>query len=248
MRQAAVFGVELLPFAGLRIEVPQLFAHPNEAFRPFRPLLGVRDGLFPKGLRLAPSRMRSAHAGKKFVVPRVGVQKRQLPRRLQERLMRVLAVNVDQHAAHILQLRRRHGNAVHPTAGAARRIDRAAQEHFVTISGERMIFEPKPERFRHAEGCGEVRLGGAFAYDVRVGPGAQDEAESVDQDRLPGTGFTGQHREAGRELHVERLDDHEVPKREREQHREPPHSPPETCRRTLVGMKFHLSLRRSRSK
>ena len=61
---------------------------------------------------------------------------------------------------------------------------------------------------------GELRADFGLCAPSRTMPGvaalAQSQRQRIDQDRLAGAGFAGQHGEAGAELELERVDDDEV--------------------------------------
>src|SRR3954469_11499706 len=127
-----------------------------------------------------------------------GVQQLALGFGTRERLMCVLAVQVEQFRTERRQLRKRCGPAVDPRATAALRILDAAQQHF----------RPGIEL-----GVGKPALGAARGGDVehrrelrtlRPWPQltlleavAENEPERIEQDRLARTRLARQHGEAG---------------------------------------------------
>ena len=71
---------------------------------------------------------------------------------------------------------------------------------------------------------GQFEFGGddclrfAGADQPGVGPGAKRQAEAVEQDRLSGAGFAGQHAKARLELQLEPVDQHHIADRQLPQH------------------------------
>ena len=148
------------------------------------------------------------------------VEQGELRRGLQQRLMRVLAVHVEQQFAEFAQLRERDRRAVDPRLAAAARIDRPSHQHAGLVGAvDRLRLQPGDDIAARAKFRTDLGACRAFAHDVGVGAFAERQEQGVDQDRLAGAGLPGQHREAGREVEFERLDDDEVADCERQQHR-----------------------------
>ncbi len=85
-------------------------------------------------------------------------------------------------------------------------------------AGQLMVGQPPLDGRPAPELGGDVGPCAAFAHDIGLAAFTESQLQGVDQDRLAGAGFAGQHREAGRELKLERVDDHEVANRKRNQH------------------------------
>ena len=78
--------------------------------------------------------------------------------------------------------------------------------------------QPGGERGRRIELGGDLGPARAFAHHAGVAAAAEGELQGVDQDRLAGAGFAAEDGEAGAELDLEGVDDHEVADREAMQH------------------------------
>ena len=135
--------------------------------------------------------------------------------------MRVLAVEVDEPLAQLLQLRERGGAAVDPRAALALRVEHAAQQHVAVVGRDALLRQPGADagRVRDRELGGELGARRARAELAHLETVAEQQAQRVEQDRLARAGFAGEHREARRELDVERLDDDEIADGQRAQHR-----------------------------
>ena len=82
--------------------------------------------------------------------------------------------------------------------------------------GEPLIGEPRRDRLatRDVELRGELGALGAGLQLPQLEPVAEKERERVEQDRFAGAGLARQHREAGLELEIERLDNDEIADRQ----------------------------------
>ena len=135
--------------------------------------------------------------------------------------MRVLAVEVDELFADVLQLRERRGPAVDPGAAPALRIERAAQQHLAVGRAEVVRGEPRGDArdvVRFEDG-GELRALRTRPKLAELEAIAEQQGEGVEQDRLAGAGLAGQHREAAVELEIERFDDDEIADGQEAKHR-----------------------------
>ncbi len=217
MRQALVLVADFVPFAGLRRELVEFGELPGELFAFELQLALVRFGCLDRLRRVAP------HAPCARDVRGIGDEARvrieQLALRIgpHQQLVRMLAVDVDEHFAKLAQLRERRAGAVDERARPAVRIDHAAQHHGV-LGVERVFVEPARDAVVRREFGGDVGAAAAGAHDARVGTFAEREGEGVDQDRFPGAGFTGKDGKAAVEFEIERGDDDEVADREVAEH------------------------------
>jgi hypothetical protein len=140
----------------------------------------------------------------------------------QQALVLVLAVDLHEPLAELAQVGERRGGAVDEGPRAAVGADHAAQQALAGVV--RVLHRLLAQPGARGEGSFERELGADLglrlpgAHEGGVGAVAQHQAERVDQDRLAGAGFAGEHREAGRELEVERIDDGEVADPQRAQH------------------------------
>ncbi len=128
----------------------------------------------------------------------------------QERLVGVLAVQVDQPFARIFQLRERGGVAVDEAARAAGAVDRAAQHQLARIAGQVALLEPGGHRFGNFEFAGELGALGTLAHHGGVAPAADQELDRVDEDRFAGARFTGEDAEPLAQLERSAVDQDEV--------------------------------------
>ncbi len=142
----------------------------------------------------------------------VRVDERALHVRGEERLVRVLSMQVDQLLADVLQLHEGCRTAVDPGAAAALRVQRPAQEQGGVARREIVLGEPGADAGPVAdlEGGGELGALGTGPQLAQFEAVAQEERERIQQDRLAGAGLPGQDREAAVELEIERFDDDEV--------------------------------------
>ena len=128
---------------------------------------------------------------------------------LAERLVRVLAVDRDEQLAQLdFSCASVAGAAVDPCAAAALRVEHAAQQHLVVVAA-RARARPATRAPSGSSAMsnlgGELGTLGARAQLAELEAVAEQQAERVEEDRLAGAGFAGQHREARAELDVERL-------------------------------------------
>ena len=153
--------------------------------------------------------------------PSVRIDERALHFGDDERLVRVLAMQVDELFAQILQLRERRGAAVDPGAAPSLRVERAAQQHLAVGRAEVVRGEPVGDRrtIFHFEDRGELRALRTRPKLAKLEAIAEQQRESVEQDRLAGAGLPGQHREGIAELEVERVDDDEIANGQQAEHR-----------------------------
>jgi hypothetical protein len=121
----------------------------------------------------------------------------------------VLAVDVDQLLAQLAQLRGGGGAAVDPGAALALAVDAAAKQQAVA-GVEAGFLQPRHQRRRQVEFGADLGPGRAFAHHAGVGARAQCQLQRVDQDRLAGAGFAGQHGKAVRQVQLELAHDDEV--------------------------------------
>jgi hypothetical protein len=153
---------------------------------------------------------------------RVGVRVEHLPLggRTKEGLVRMLAVDVDQELADLLQLRERRAVPVDEAAGAPGAIDGAPEEKAAGVALQVVFLCPCANQAL----IGKFKLGrqlcalGALPHHGRVRAPADQELDRIDEDRLAGAGLAGEHRESGLELEARGLHDHEIADLERAQH------------------------------
>jgi hypothetical protein len=217
MRQALVLVAHFIPFARLRRELVELGELPCELFAFELKLALVRLCRVDRLCRVAPHAPCARDVGGIGGQARVRVEQLALRVGPHQQLVRMLAVDVDQHLAELAQLGERGAGAVDERARAAVRVDHATQHHGV-LGIERVLVEPARDAVVRRELGGDVGAAAAGAHDARIGALAEGERQRVDQDRLAGAGFAGKDGEAAVEFEVERGDDDEVAYREVAQH------------------------------
>ena len=119
--------------------------------------------------------------------------------------MRVLAVQIDESLADILQLGERRGPAIDPGAAPALGVHRSAQQQRAVVGREVLFGEPGADRgtVTDIESGGELGALGAGFQLPQFEAIAQQQRQRVEQDRLARAGFPGEHREAAVELELE---------------------------------------------
>ena len=215
MRQAAVFIRDLGPLARLHREFIQLADLPLETLAFQQHVLRVRLEFLALARQRLPRfiRMRDflhLRARARIAHGNLVVEQRALGVEFQQRLVRVLAVDVDEQFAQFAQLAGRRRDAVDVGLGAAGVVDHAAQQRAAFVGLELVLFQPDARGLGQREVGADVGLGRAFAHHACLTAAAKRELERVDQDRLAGAGLAGEHREAVRELELDRVDDDEV--------------------------------------
>ena len=142
-----------------------------------------------------------------------GIEQRELAAARHQRLVFVLAVDLDQQPGEFGELRERRRPAVDPGLRAAVGADGAAQLAGVVASSSSSCSRSQAGRFgRVDEGEHGDQFGalGAVADHAAVGARAGQEAERIDQQRLAGAGFAGNHGQAGAEIEFGGADDREI--------------------------------------
>jgi hypothetical protein len=127
-----------------------------------------------------------------------------LGRRRQQRLVGVLAVEIDEGGASLGQRRHRREPAVDVGPGAALGRHDASQHDLLTAGVDEAPFDPG--------------LGGPGADDARVGPPADEQVDGRHDERLAGAGLAGEGGGAGRQHERQVGDDAEVGDGELDEH------------------------------
>lgn len=147
------------------------------------------------------------------------VEQRALRFAAQQRLMRMLTVNVDQALAYLAQLLDGDWRAIQVCARSAFDVYQSTQQQAVLrIQVVRL----------QALGCDrrivEIELGtylGTLAtcpYQAAVGAIAEGKGQGIDKNRLAGAGFTGQGAEAPLKFELQAIDQHEIANRQTAEH------------------------------
>ncbi len=218
VRQAMVLGLDLFPLAGLGAKFLQFVDLPFDALAlelGFARLLLGGFACAHHGVPLAVALADHAHSAFQACV---GIEQAALRIRLEQQLMRMLAVNVDQLLAHFAQLCERDGRAVDEGFAAACGIDRAAQQDHALVVMQFMRFQPCSYMRVHVELGGDVGARRAFAYDGRIGALAQRECKRVDQDGFARARFAREYGETVGQIKIQRVNDDEIADGEAAQH------------------------------
>ena len=172
----------------------------------------------------------------------MAVEEGALRARVEQRLMLVLAVDVDEQTAEKLEVLQRRGLAVDERARAAVGADHAAQRALRPLV-EAALPKPVDRRVPRwaVELHADLRALGARAHGARVGAIAEREAERVHEDRLAGAGLAGHHAEAARELELDLVDDRVVPDLDQAQHSSQPRRTDESLRFARPQLSFERS-------
>ncbi len=149
----------------------------------------------------------------------IGIEQRAMGRRVDQRALVVLAVNLHQRRAERAQHLDADRLVVDERAGAAVGHLHAAQDQFV-LDRNVIVRQQRPRRVRgrQIEGRRHLPLLGALAHQRGVAAGAERQREGIEQDRLAGPGLAGQDRKAGGEIDVEPVDQDDVADREPGKH------------------------------
>ena len=131
----------------------------------------------------------------------------------------MLAVDFDERGAEALEHLHTDRLVVDEGAGAAVGKLHPAQDQLIAgrdvVRGEN---RPHGMAGGDVERRGHLPLLGAMAHQAGVTARTERERERIEQDRFAGAGFAGEHREAGHEIDVEPLDQHDVADRKAGQH------------------------------
>ena len=205
--------------AGRRRQLVELGQHvPPIVLLARRPLDLIRDR-DPRLLRLAPALVGGARGHGRGLEPAIGVEQAALGRGVEQRLLLVLAVDLDQQVAELAEQPAAHRLVVDEGARAAVGGEHPAQHQIVpgidAVLGQQGRYRRLAGR---AEDRADRRLRGTRADQLPIRPAAERQPERVEQDRLAGAGLAGQHAQPALELEVEALDQDDVADREAGQH------------------------------
>jgi hypothetical protein len=150
----------------------------------------------------------------------MGIEQLALRGGAQQRLVRMLPVDVHEQLARLPELRQRGGVPVDEAAGAPGAVEAAAQDQQPRVAGQVALFQPRQKLGAgvHLELGGELGALAALPDQARVAAPAHQQLDGVDQQGLAGAGFAGEDGEAAGELERGALDDDQVPDVERPQH------------------------------
>ena len=149
----------------------------------------------------------------------IGIQQAAVGIGLEQRLVFVLAVDVDQQFAERLEVALRTRRAIDVGARATFSGDDPAQDARAVLL-QVALAQPGLGfgNLRDVEAGENVRLVGTGAYHAAVGAIAQRQAERVEHDRLAGTGFAGDDAHAAAQFQIQLIDDGVVANGQMDQH------------------------------
>ena len=196
----------------------QLLHLPRQLIAPLRGIAPATQ-FVDLAVEPGPVPCRFAHCGESFTMIGGGIEQAQLPATLQQRLMRVLAVDFHQQRAKFGQLRGGGRPPVDVGTRAAIGADRATQEAFAILV---QIVAAQPFQCR---GIGSGRETRREFRALRPGPHhaciralAGEQQQCIHQQGFTRAGFAGNHRQTGGKPGFHRTDDGEILDVERNQH------------------------------
>jgi hypothetical protein len=143
----------------------------------------------------------------------------------EQRLVLVLAVDLDQRLAELLEESERGVRVVqeHPAATAPHEL--APHDELAVLEGDPVVLEQRDDRAlpgRVEDGFDRGGLGAGADGLGRLGPLAEQKRQGVDRDRLPRPRLAGEYVQARPEGDGQRLDDGEVTDPELSEHSQRP--------------------------
>ena len=212
MRQPAVILLQFGPCLGFEGQRLQFLDQPLQPLALARSRFAVLQRARQRLFALLPFPMQPADRRHLGGQPGVLVEQRALGGFAHQRLVRVLAVDVDQQPAQLLQLGHAGRRAIDVGAGAAAGVDHAPGDHHTLFRLEILLAQPVGQRV--VAGTGEFgRQFGALAaisHHRRLGPAAHQQAERIHQNGFSGAGLAGQRAEAGRKIELQPVDQNEI--------------------------------------
>jgi hypothetical protein len=128
-------------------------------------------------------------------------------------------MNFDQCTSDLLQHLHAHRLVVDERARSSVGELYAAEDQFI-FGGDVVGREQRPRRMvaRNIEHGGNLALLDALSDERLISAATQGQSEGIEQDRLAGAGFTGQHGKPVGEIDIEAVDQHDVADRESGEH------------------------------
>ena len=188
--------------------------------------IGRLAGALDPGAMLVQRRPRLAQgARRRFDRARLGLQAaegvedRAVRRRIDERALVMLAVDLDERGADRAQHLHAHRLVVDEGAGAAVRELHPAQDE-VAVGVDLGALGDAARRMvaGEIEDGGDLPLRLAVAHEPAVAAGAERQRKGVEEDRFAGAGLAGQDREALVEVELDPVDQDDVADRELREH------------------------------
>ena len=206
-----VFGSECMSF-----ELVDLMAQPVDPFG----VVGAARQSGDAGGHAAPCCCRARDFGQLRRVVAECIEQGELLAAFEQCLVLMLAMNLDESLGEGLELGQGDRAAVDPRARAAFATDHAAQlagSVLVEILGDQPVAQCRMRG--EVERGRQFRAGATVAHHRRVGAGAGEEQECVDQKRFAGAGLSGHHGQAAHERDFSLADDREILDMKTFQHR-----------------------------
>ncbi len=180
----------------------------------------LRAGGLQPGRRLAPRLVERAHPAMLALQSGIGVEQPAMARRVDERAIVELAVDLDEPRAQFAQGRHADGLVVDEGAAAPLAGDDAADDERGILDLVPLLAQPGPGgvilvqlEFRRRRA-----LVGPRAHQIGIRPRAQGRAERVEQDGFPRPRLAGHGPEACVEIEIERVDQDDVANRQTPEH------------------------------
>ena len=169
----------------------------------------LRAAFAPQALDLARLRFEAAK----------GIEQAPVRRRIDQRALIMLPVNLDQRSANGLHGLHAHRLVIDEGAGPAVRKLHAAQNQFV-LGWNAVLIDQRANRmvFREIERRRHLALLGAMPNQRNVAARTERKRKRIKQDRLAGAGLAGQRSKAFGEVYIKPLDQNDVADGEAGQH------------------------------
>ncbi len=212
MRQTTMFFLQVLPALQREIEPAEFLLHPGQAFTFGVLFAGMALGGLASGGRFTPGAISARSIGGKFGAAAEGIQQTALFGSLEQRVMRMLAMNIDQELAQLFQLLGSRRAAVDEGARAASGFNHAAHQQHIVVAGQIIFPQPVGQAAIGWRGEFGRHLGarGAFAYHAGIGTLAKNQRDGIEQDGLAGAGLASEHGKTGREIQRKLFDQNEI--------------------------------------
>jgi hypothetical protein len=208
VRQPRVLGLDLVPACKVITQPTQFLHCQAQTLALDLPRLTVGfcfQAPLPRSLPGVPG---GADAGGRLLRTGESVEHLALGLRTQQRVVRMLAMDIEQEFGGILQLRQWCGAAVDEGARTAAGIDHAAQDQRVVVRCEAGIVEPGFQLRQIVDGEFGRNFGArrAAAHHAALGTVTQRQRQRIDQDGFSCAGLAGKHGETRREIEFDRFD------------------------------------------
>ncbi len=206
--QGLVFALQFVQFVFAQGQVFQFFQLVAEQLVAGALLITLAGNALQVVACLLPALCSQLHLARQLLAAGVLVEQAAVGVALEQRLVFMLAVDVDDQLAERLEVSLRAGAAVDVAARAPLGGDHPAQDARA-VAVQVALGEPAAGfgDLRQIEAGEDVGLVRAGAHHAAVGTVAQAQAEGIEHDRLAGTGFAADGTHAGIQLEVQVVDD-----------------------------------------